>query len=582
MRFQKGPIYAADMNGVAVDFFSQLLDEMLFDYTMDTYKPAAFSPGLMCEELFNIVDRVERGEMDRARITPVLEELAYLIGNDGVSKGLIDFEAKFYCEFSEQTKISELISRLRLLRNRLAARPYLLECERLILDYLKDGRDRRKLRLVVRSWAAAKINSGTHPGFIRDAVHQRFFDNPEDFTSLDAVKEFFESVRPAKKQHEIYFWASPLFLHVRDQCRSFRIEVVESKDFPVAVVMPDGDRLVLLKAFGLEAKDQYTARDIAERRIEQISDFFVLFHHREKLAWKKDAFVITEGQLRPIRPTQSPLKKTNDLRPPKASKRFAELVEGLSLRDPDAWSKFMSIVRLHGVAAGAESTQIQLVNLWTALEVIAPHSKSKLRGVVGSIMPFLVCSYIEHIFWDLASDLRRWNGRDFRKIIAEPEYPEGYRLCHKLAEVMICEGRASTREKILILTDGYPLLKFRCLSVIERFGSKSKITSAIELHSKRIEWQIERIYRARNMIVHDGGAPLALDVLTENAHYYLDSFINVVMKLASRGGVARDIDEAITYMKERVLLWNRYLKGQGEIGIGEVDCVISALTLGRK
>ena len=84
------------------------------------------------------------------------------------------------------------------------------------------------------------------------------------------------------------------------------------------------------------------------------------------------------------------------------------------------------------------------------------------------------------------------------------------------------------------------------------------------------------------MIVHDGGAPLALDVLTENAHYYLDSFINVVMKLASRGGVARDIDEAITYMKERVLLWTRYLKGQGEIGIGEVDCVISALTLGRK
>ena len=49
-------------------FCIQRLDELLFDYTIDSYKPRALNTPSLCVELINIIDEVENGNIDKNNI----------------------------------------------------------------------------------------------------------------------------------------------------------------------------------------------------------------------------------------------------------------------------------------------------------------------------------------------------------------------------------------------------------------------------------------------------------------------------------------------------------------------------------
>ena len=54
-------------------------------------------------------------------------------------------------------------------------------------------------------------------------------------------------------------------------------------------------------------------------------------------------------------------------------------------------------------------------------------------------------------------------------------------------------------------------------------------------HAKRVEWQIKRIYRNRNMIVHNGEKTPYLSLLVENLHSYVDDFLLYVIHSMAEG-----------------------------------------------
>jgi hypothetical protein len=55
------------------------------------------------------------------------------------------------------------------------------------------------------------------------------------------------------------------------------------------------------------------------------------------------------------------------------------------------------------------------------------------------------------------------------------------------------------------------------------------IASNLELTCRNVEWQIKRIYRVRNAIVHTGSATALLPQLTQHLHCYLIKAIHTVL-----------------------------------------------------
>ncbi len=76
----------------------------------------------------------------------------------------------------------------------------------------------------------------------------------------------------------------------------------------------------------------------------------------------------------------------------------------------------------------------------------------------------------------------------------------------------------------------FHLLRYRCFELSEIFKNPKNVLAKISLHEKKVSWQLRRIYRTRNLIVHSGRSLPYIDTLIENSHDYLDQTINAVVK----------------------------------------------------
>ena len=81
-----------------------------------------------------------------------------------------------------------------------------------------------------------------------------------------------------------------------------------------------------------------------------------------------------------------------------------------------------------------------------------------------------------------------------------------------------------------------PLLIYRIKQFSEQILCDSQsIYKYLKRHEKRIKWHIMRIYRNRNMIVHNGSSMPYRDIIIENLHYYVDVLIDTLIEYYNIG-----------------------------------------------
>lgn len=69
-------------------YFAQIVDEMLFDFSLDTYKPSVMHTGLLCREAIQTVKEVELGNVKAPNIWHVTAELCVNFEKDPVASAL--------------------------------------------------------------------------------------------------------------------------------------------------------------------------------------------------------------------------------------------------------------------------------------------------------------------------------------------------------------------------------------------------------------------------------------------------------------------------------------------------------------
>ena len=97
------------------------------------------------------------------------------------------------------------------------------------------------------------------------------------------------------------------------------------------------------------------------------------------------------------------------------------------------------------------------------------------------------------------------------------------------------------------------------------------VVKILESHTARVEWQIRRIYRARNSIVHTGRTPTYTPILIENIHDYLDVVMSTLVSLASGGVKIDTIEQGFKYIE---LNYEAYISSISEKGIEFCDDTI--------
>ncbi len=581
MKYRDSTGITPDASGVK--FLAQALDELLYDYSLASYKPRVMGLEGACGEALVLIDQVDAEQIDRSRLEPVLEEIEYIVQSDPVAKSFLEFPAKFYTSFSKDVKPGDLRTRISLLLNKIDEEQYIVALQGKLIDCCVDDRQKKVIYQTLRRWISALNDAGYSRQYIKSRSDKFFFSDDVVVLEPADLSKFFDSFSFKVAEFEVAFVATEIVSQVAGVAERFKAEIFKDGDQlfnELSHMWRDiaQDRRVI-RFNNVLAPDVFSARLVAEKGLEHLSDLLVLFHHKNKIVWDSVAFARSVGgNWILVEQQNSSVKRSRDNVPGKAGEKLDTIFRRLKFSDGDSISRFVSVVRLHGSALEAVSAEAQLVNIWTAMEVLVHREfESKLRAVVRLLTPFLIYGYIDSLLHSLAGDIYRWRKNRFYRIIKIDEL-KGWRTHHRLAAVLRGGEYEGRRDELYELIENFALLRNRCFQISELISSCNSLESALEEHERRVVWQIRRIYRCRNLIVHDGTSPRYLDALTENAHEYLDIFIDRFFVLCAKLGSATSLEEAAVYQAQLYDQWRKRLREGGEISPNSVRefCALTA------
>ena len=179
-------------------FFAQLIEELLFNYSLDIYKVPAFNTKILCKELLQITDETDNPGFDAEDIRPVIEELIQEIQEDPVvdevspkiKKQLVEMLA----DFSEGDRLRSLVYQL----YGFFETNYIERIGDLLKEKIVNG-EREAVVKMTKVFLTELIDVGYSPEYIFFENKSFFFDDAatrkiEDYSVLDDFLRNFSSI----------------------------------------------------------------------------------------------------------------------------------------------------------------------------------------------------------------------------------------------------------------------------------------------------------------------------------------------------------------------------------------------------
>lgn len=539
-------------NSYGLVLFAQHVDELLFEFSLDTYKPSAMNTSLLIREAIETIHAIERGSIQKPNLKHIVDELCDNILRDDVAKSLLSVELSSINSVLKDPKSSDssISTTVNLLLNQIPLAAYKKRNEELLASEIVSDQNPSKIRSLARSYITTLINYGYSDKFLKETSQKFFFYSNDRIGGNSAINDYLDLFRGEPENYVVIY-----------RCPEYIGQFVSSGKrlgITVSNYLPDHKKIIKEANFRLrnketylvvshnKGKDPYFAKSRADEAVEQFQTLIGLYHHKESPKPIVDSLVVLPDGEKYIKTTKSinPMHKCFDSKPGVASRKLSDFMDGFSMQK-ESFRKFNRSAELHALALSSESRENQMINLWIALESLIPNKDpddkmSQIEHIEGSILPFLGLGYLNKILTRFSKDVFHWDSKESKKAIKNIE---GNGILEKFSKLLVIEEYAEQRNRLEDRLVKFPLLAERAKYISYLLSKPKNIATALDAHSKRVGWQIRRIYRARNMIVHDGITPSYVDILIENTHDYLDTILSGLMVLASRENTLNTIDQ---------------------------------------
>lgn len=530
---------------VGLVFFAQMLDELLFDYTLDTYKPSAMNTALLAKEAASVIKAIESGVIMKPNLDHVLRELCSNLSKDQVAKSMLSVDvAGVISSLNQGASVANASVVIDILRKQMPLNLYKGRNEQMLVEEIVGQKRFSEIRALTRSYITTLLNFGYSTKFLAKMVQDFFFYSSDRISDSGAIREFLEIFSKDADVYDVIYKGPSYLLGFKESASRLGVEV--SKELESYLEITDkysfkvGAGEVYLLLPGHEARDPYFLKSRVGTQIDLLQTLIGLYHHKESPRSVIDCLVVNKRTGDALKSTQTlhPMHKCKDLKVGPAAKRLAEFMKGFSMRK-ESFRKFNRSAELHALALSSDSVENQMINLWISLESLIPNKsdsgKASIEHVTSSVLAFLSIGYINKIILSLSKDLIRWNSSAVKRAV-KSIYSD--RVVTRITHLLVLDKYGAERAELESEFGDFLLLKERYQYVRNLLVSPAEVLRTLENHEERVSWQIRRIYRARNLIVHEGMTPSYTDVLIENIHDYLDVVLNGLMNLASDGRIS--------------------------------------------
>lgn len=547
-------------------FFVQSMEEMLFPYGHDSYKVPTLNFHFLCIEILSSIEKIEADIIDKGNMRPMFDELSSVFENDYVARKLYgtDFYSLFYnkndkgeynrdCAQLNKDPGSEIS--LKIIRKTLLfliddmeiEDKYLntlkVEIEQLLQKTILNIKDSEKLSNLSRLLLTELINRGYSQEYIYAQIKERYYSCENEIKDVsEEINLFWEMFSFKECKYNVV-------LPIK------RADIKKLLDHFQNITVTENEQELFGNSCRWVAEIEINSLDPESARIEAsslISLFVSLKQYNSHIskAYYANRAIVKEIELGKEYNLSKPATLLSRGRTRTEEQTYARI--GKMIQNfPVIGGKMINAINLHSSAMESRNVSNQLLNLWTIVEVLIEidkhYSYSKIVQISNTLTTVLNSSYIKSLIEQLIFDLEHCCV-DFDNRLEN--ITKGNTKVEKMVAMLVLPEFDQNKTDLVNALINYPLLQYRIQHYSERFSNRSELKKVLSNHRKRLEWQIMRIYRNRNMIVHDGSHFPYIDLIVQNLHFYIDALMDTINFYVGKGYTSLEVIYALLNRKE--------------------------------
>lgn len=566
----------ADLSGcVNLLFFSQLVNELLFDYSIPSNRISTLNSHYLCLDAISAINGIENNGVPEGTLKPIMEELYSELKKDPVFQE-DNHPVSYFVKYQNEkyilcNKVSDIsysdLKKIALALNQLFFNKddYFSLLRTQITKKIKDNKpeDQQELFRLTKSLLTELMNNGYTLRYIYAVMNDLFWTPANAVNSVERIDEFFSLFDFSVKSYQVVFkgkWRKiNKVVHYIDglECLDKLPDDIRDKSDNGFSHRKRDETFIVIDR---KALDPFDAAESAINLIETNAAVYRLYDHTYRYRIRSaECGVFDENRVykvkrdvRPVEHTKMPSTRQISESMEVVDNAITKIVEDESYRD---YIAIIGAIQYHSHSLDSISEENQLLDLWaifeSVLDISNKHTSDRIQQVCMYLVPLLKQKYIYSLFRQLADDIKNYDEDLFKDIIGnETSEIDIVRLT---CEFTLLETNRSKREAVLAACSDFPLLRERIDYYCNVLGTPAKVHSFVEKHAERVRWQIQRIYRNRNLIIHNGSKMPYLSLLIENLHSYVDDFISYIIHSMAKG---KDINGMCQELFVKECKWN--------------------------
>jgi hypothetical protein len=486
----------------------------------------------------------------------VIEELSWSFSKDSACQALAPAEidsllsvVKGRTDFS----LDAFQSHLKLLI-KLVSPNYKIKLEELILCIFDDPQQKVEIRKLAGFYCSHLINLGYSRRYILDVVNRFFFSGQIQRIGRSTLGRFFRQFDAKSKRFIVHASVSDdLSTYLKRHGHQVR-QVDQLLQDQQATLSSNANFVNTPQALEtiVDQLDTYNAMDQCYQMLSAHRAIAYLDPYGMEVEWggtmhitrlrAQTGIAVTKGDFLDVR---RPSNRPGSLLRPRSISNYAKSI--LNSFNPLSAERLLSSIQTAALARSSGSPENQLISLWSAIEVLLsePRDQARIVHYASLIAPCITLRHTRRQVFAVYDELLVGYGAGFRRLVRSiPNYKTalGY---HAFAEMLLLPEHEQRRQSLLQLLTNNPLALHRVFKIYNDYRDTKCASRTISDHADRVAWQIHRVYRARNQLVHSGRLPSYLESVILNLAEYYRSAIATIVNHAKREDESSDVDQVV-------------------------------------
>jgi hypothetical protein len=347
----------------------------------------------------------------------------------------------------------------------------------------------------------------------------------EKYTILFSIRDNSFKYSELKKIDENY-----IFVNKKIKNKLGSVITQEGKDFI------ENNKNSVLVSIDFQTKDYFKAVQLGINKFSRDLDIYHLGYNRKYYKISSQCLVIGEND--PSKSSVIPSNFQIDGYFCNNSEIFESLLEKIKKLkqkniDKDSYKKILNAIRYYRTGSESPELETKLLNYWIGLEFIFTLFNSEEKTIDRIRKYFPICHSLIYVKRNLLDFHRALERLEIHQNITNYNDDLRYLLSNRGYDEVISRSNSE-------------LLKYRAEYFKKWYQEPNKINYALKKHQNNLAWNITRLYRIRNEIVHNAAIKSGIYTHISHLKYYLSFILNSILDFMSENAIDVDNDGKVS------------------------------------